>query len=569
MAGFDNRVSIAVALLASLTLFCASCIVVQRRSRGGLVELGSRQPGIPARLIWLSVMVNGLVLGCVAAACLLAPRYLHSDIRYLLDPAMKIADFGLRPYRDFDFAYGPLILYSPVVLHALLGWSGIGMEACYYIATIAVMLGGIWLTAWVITQLVPDRKIKAAIFLGVTLTTINLTLGSNGTALRSIAPFALILLFGVVTKRVVDKHAQHLELALVVYASGSSFLAFLISPEIGIAFSCSAICWGFLSGYFGPRGLFLVMLSPLAGILGSSLVYGSNIFGTIRMYSGGGMNWVMIPYSLMLLYLLSIVVLVPMGMGEVWRDKHLDRPTLLSLYCCALCLLPAALSRCDFGHLLINGMGVFILATGHICRYSRRLRLCWVISLITVFAAFEGMWVFTNKRSLTLTFYDAAETVLGGRRFGALEQFSLKVPVWRSFTRISLSSPLNPVREIPGEIGTDQVSVPWQVDKITEGVFRRANALGPEYYTDFILVATPDNEVKKIQAVSRYNWVLTPIVPTIGIWNKSFVRRYFLYPANYKEIHEAYPAGLATAQYIRSHFTVARRLGDYLLYRRE
>lgn len=550
VAGFNNQVSIATTLVASLVVFLCSWFLFERPAESGFLTYPV-QTKIPARLVWFAAGIYGVILGTIAVTCLVSYRYLHSDIRYLLDPAVKVSEFGLKPYRDFDFAYGPLILYPPIVLRALLGWTGISLEACYYLTTIGVMIGGLWLTAWVIDELVPDKKIKTILFVGTTLTTINITMGSNGTVLRSLAPFALLLSLRHLGNRFRAENQIVYALCMGVSVCLYSVFGFLISPELGLAFCCSAICWAVVSGLVGSKWLLIVVAAPIIALWSAGFIYGHNIFATIRMYSGGGMNWVVVPYSLMILYLASLIILIPTGVVSVLKSRTADAPTFASLYCLGLCLLPAALSRCDFGHLLLNGMGVFILATAHLAHYSRRVNYFWLVSLVAVLLAFEGMLFFISKHSLALELYDALDKSFPGERFRSQEKY----PV--------------PIRELPAELSGDSVLLPWSVDKTTERILLDAHAIVPSYYTDFILVATAADEQRKIDEVARQKWILTPTSPNFDNWDRSFVQKYFLYPVNYRELHASYKSGRNTFSYILDHFEEVRRIGDYTLYRRK
>jgi len=451
VAGFDNRVSVGTALLASVFVTAFRWFGSRKALTTGFFADGNVSSKIPSIAVIIVSIVYVISFGILALGCLHSPRYLSVDIRYLLDAATKVSVWKMRAYHDFEFAYGPLILYAPVGLHFLVGRFGVSLEICYFLTTILAMIVGLLLLAWILNQLVPDRIVKTCLFVGIGVSSINVFLGANGTLVRFLSAFCLILTIRNVAGWAREQGAWRFPFLMLAYLSICSWVEFMVSPEIGLAFACSAGCWALVSGFTESRRVWSSIIAPVIGFCAAMPVYGGNLIDTVRLYSGGSMNWVLVPYLVAVLYLVTIVAIIPFGMGAALRSRNPDRAVLLSLYCCVLALVPAALSRCDFHHVMFNGIGAFILASAYLTVFSRKLQLSWAALIVISFSIYQGNLFRMMKHPLTRTLY-ATTNILSPSARNQVHEIAKKIPKLNQAIENESIDSYSSIYKLPGEL---------------------------------------------------------------------------------------------------------------------
>src|ERR1035438_9166862 len=102
--------------------------------------------------------VSGVWLTLVTLASLRAPM---SNAIYFVNRLFCLQD-GLKPHQDFEFAYGPLMLYIPAILRR---WTGLSVNAAYLLALWLFAWGGLLMVWWVVRQARTTARDKMVAFL--------------------------------------------------------------------------------------------------------------------------------------------------------------------------------------------------------------------------------------------------------------------------------------------------------------------------------------------------------------------------------------------------------------------
>src|ERR1035438_2532097 len=177
------------------------------------------------------------------------------DGSYFLSHAVSMSQ-GLRPYKDFEFAYGPALLYPT----HWLTMAGLSAHAAYFLFYFAISLVGLYL-AWSFADLLPVRaSLKTLVFLvicGISIVSLP-TAGVSYTIVRFVTPLLVLgkLNEANVRLRPVWKHA--------LIACAGILLVGLISPEIGAVLAITAAAFFGFTGFRDGESRVLRAIAMLA-----------------------------------------------------------------------------------------------------------------------------------------------------------------------------------------------------------------------------------------------------------------------------------------------------------------
>ena len=134
---------------------------------------------------------------------------------------------GMRPYRDFEFAYGPALLYPT----HWLTMAGLSAHSAYFLFYLVISFVGLYL-AWSFADLLPVRtSLKALVFLlpcAISLASLT-TVGVSYTIVRFVTPLWILARLNEANIRLRPVAQQ----ALI--ACAGIILVDSVSPEIGTA----------------------------------------------------------------------------------------------------------------------------------------------------------------------------------------------------------------------------------------------------------------------------------------------------------------------------------------------
>lgn len=332
-------------------------------------------------LLWaLAASLVGVVF--IFALWSQLPNRYYGEMKSFI-PCSELILLGRAPYTQFQFNYGPLFLYLPVwIVYVARSFFGveIGIDTGYLFALASFAVIGLLLLSYATSIL--DAKRRNWIFLLLSVPFIfNLSLAMNYTALRFAAPYAALLwlhrcaqtknsgpknLIENTTENSAKNNVETLgvwwKTALALATGAVS--CFLVSPEIGISFLLGALVYiGFLfRQQTAParRGLAACLVLGLAASFVILGFLSPAYFLSIWSFGGGGYNLPIVPGIYILFYLGTLAFVVP-RLATLGLKRHGARASLVLGWSTLVVILVApALGRCDFGHILCNGVGAFL-----------------------------------------------------------------------------------------------------------------------------------------------------------------------------------------------------------------
>jgi hypothetical protein len=365
--GFSNG-----AALAGLALTLFALLAIRLATPGGAALLaGLVGPGRPATTAERGALVVGILVTTLVIGgwWSLLPSAFFGESTYFLT-RLDMLQYGLHPYRDFDFGYGPALLLVPAALH----WGSgrlLAMDTAYVVTVIAHSALGLMAASAILRRLSPDARLRRTILAAlILLAALNITLGVIYSLLRFIyAPWAAL----------VFHEAQRRNRPWVGWTAAFllPFDALQISPEVGIATTAALIVGLAFEAARGradllPRGA-AVLAAPAAFLT----VHGVESLEMLRAFGSGVLNFPILPAPFMIALLGLACFLLPALGAAALRGGDGSAPATASLAVALGMMLPAALGRCDPGHVLMNGlmlMGVATVAAFTRCgRATRRL----------------------------------------------------------------------------------------------------------------------------------------------------------------------------------------------------
>jgi hypothetical protein len=307
------------------------------------------------------------------------------DAGYFLT-RIDIALLGYAPYKDFGFSYGLGMIYLPILLDQVTG-GALGIEAAYSLAVAFMFVVG-FISLFVFFRFISiSSKYRAIGLLLTSLTFFYLNLELEQSPLRyGIVPCTLGI--GCLLLNRLSNLWNASLVVLVIAISGYS--CFLISPEIFIAETF---------GYLACLAVFLWnrdFIKALACSIGIGLYvffaihFNIQSFNGVKTFASGAFNFPIYPNVFNLTLVASaLCILSSLGLAVLQRPRNPLSPMIAAFFAASTALLPAAMGRCDPGHVINNGLILLMLvfaALSH-SRYTRALLPAWCIFFFVAFIA--------------------------------------------------------------------------------------------------------------------------------------------------------------------------------------
>ncbi|MCW8131431.1 MAG: hypothetical protein KIS92_13865 [Planctomycetota bacterium] len=547
--GFDNRVAV-LALVLALGLLGW----LRPRSGGASVffEAKRAEPGRVPLLLCLALAVLYALIDWAANGGL--PLQQYGESAYTLPRVEYFVDLGLHPYRDFEFAYGPLLLFFPALcvkaLHGL-----VPPPAVYTGCHIVLNTAGLFLFARTLDALPLRRNLRIGAFLLMALAWSNPTLGMQYTVLRWILPFALLVW---VYRRVPESASAPPDVkSLALRTAGAIFAMLLVSPEYSVVMSVAfAVLFASLALARG-RAYAVPMLGwPVSVGLFAALA-GPEYFQSILGFSSGGMLFPVFPTPAILVYFTALIVAVPPIIERVRREGPGAAGSLETGWTLfAVGLIPGALGRCDSGHVLMYGWPIMLAAADVLLRGSSSLARAWI-----------GAWALAFLVAGQISLYVMYEPIMR--------------PIWDASLREASATPYPPpFANVLDRY--DRLQTPFIVDTATERYLREHGKFVPEYYRDLVDVMNEKDLRRKIGDLRPDCPVLVPsstmqipyelyvkkYTPDWSAYkeeNRRFYRWLLMFPLSYEMKKEPFLPTNLVAAHIFKHYDFAEQAGAYLI----
>ena len=239
--GFNNRVALCLvlALVALLAVLSWRGLVrlphLPELPPPGSAAASGSTPGLPVLAAALAVATALSVL----LFSLLRAGQGAGDAVYFLDRIGLITQ-GLRPFRDFEFVYGPLQLYGPWLTARLLHLSLTDAYGLVWCLSTLLGITALWFAIrWL--DLPPQGKSATFLILAAILGSELLSFGLNYNPLRYTLPIACLLLVERLDRAAPSSATA--DRSTILAATASAILLLGLSPEIGITFSIAILCF--------------------------------------------------------------------------------------------------------------------------------------------------------------------------------------------------------------------------------------------------------------------------------------------------------------------------------------
>jgi hypothetical protein len=379
--GYNNRA--AVVLLLLLVGIAAIW------TNGLNLKLSTSGVSLPVPRKTLLISLLAVLAGCLAMYVLAGRFGGLGESSYEIDRAWMLSQ-GKTPYVDFEWPFGAALLYIPLLFSRLFS---IGIVPAYYLFwTINCLLGTVLLFA-VVNRIDYPTKSRRIIFLILFCSWFPsiLSMGTHYTLVRYTCPLYFIL---VVYKCIWGGRAESRIYGALLAVAFTAVLL-LISPETAIAFAFAAVCIFALADSIW-KGSNLAILASLIVAPGAVFLAALklHILDTVRA-SGGGADSFPIGFAPYMLVFFATIFLC-----ACYLYLRLSRPGIqdntIALIAFSIPMLAAALGRCDAGHVLLNGLGIFFAGMFYASNYQTAWK--WYSRTFIVFmillSTAAGLWLF-------------------------------------------------------------------------------------------------------------------------------------------------------------------------------
>ncbi len=343
---------------------------------------------VPKEKVWLWAGVFSAGWACV----FFLARGLQgfSESGYLIDRVKMLAEGGT-PYKDFEWAYGPIFLYGPRALMLL----HLSAEDSYYVFWLLTLLVGVWMLAEVIGLLEYPGARKSEAFSLLCLYALPAVLGAgfNYTLFRFLPAAYLGLLVQRTDTREQERHGA----TAMFMAVGSTVILWLVSPEVALAFTAGVIGYFALFGF--RRGLFnawrywarySLFVFAEVGVLWEAGRL--ELLKTLKAFAGGAYNFPIVPGGHILFFMFCCGVVTLYAASRLRAGAQ--GGGMLMVLAVSIGTLFAALGRCDVWHVGFEGIGVLVVATLLISARPnlwRGYRIAFVVLLVAA-PAMTALW---------------------------------------------------------------------------------------------------------------------------------------------------------------------------------
>jgi hypothetical protein len=565
--GFNNAIAILAVGLTLLALCAIRMreIVSSPRLAAELARLldNPHAGRLAKRELYLPALWGAVVCAFIAAWWFLLPYHYFGEMQTFL-PCSELILLGRQPYTQFQFNYGPLLLYLPVWFVRLSG-GGLGADAGYLISFLLCTLGGFLLLAYCVTPLTPALRPWGFVCLAAPFSLNALGMGLNYTALRFATPLAALLALHVWMRDLPDNRPPRLALRCGLAFAAGAILCFAISPETGLGFFMGALVYTALLARSQPAaGRARLALGAGLGIAMTALFLfrlSSVYFLSLWSFGSGGFNFPVLPSPPNLLYLASLTVAIPLFGAFGFTVRSPGAALAAGWAAIATIFVAPALGRCDPGHVLCNGLGAFLaclilLQLSHV--HSRRI---YRTLLALCFIGLPMLWIATY---ISPFFLGALQARAAGARKCDRRFWKPASPAEQAATA-SFERLLGPYPKIGAPLGCEEN---------LEIYLKRSGRFIPEYYpapAAAYAALTPAQTQRKIEDIRRMPFLVVRIESLSPVRQAEAKARYtqlrgaflselLLFPIRYRWRNEPFFPDIEWVNFIRDHFHVVRKI---------
>jgi hypothetical protein len=404
---------------------------------------------------------------------------MYGEASYNMTRVIWGLKYHLHPYRDIEWAYGPALFYLPqwsIELGACLGLSeGVSYLICFSCILI-LMLGGVF---YVVNCFRVKVHYRILIFC-IWAVFVNTSLGLHYTWIRYITPFVAILLVHRTANAVVQDGKPRAFWKLYSVSFLWAVAALSVSPETGIVFCAAQCIYGIHRAWFGGRRWLGMLPATALGFLPLLYLF-PGCFRAIFIFSKGGGNFPILPSAFILLYVGSLWWLIPRLFRMCTSRQPSQEASLIAAWAVAVVAsIPAALGRCDYGHILCNGIGCFLMIFALTAKDFPRWFYGYAILFVMVFCTVAFIYDYKSTRDVLSS--------------AAIPEVAGPSPLVKSLG----------LQDFPS------IMMPFQREYLTEKYLIETGQFVPGYFPGFLNVLTRVDLDKKIESFKNAGVLLMP-----------------------------------------------------------
>lgn len=553
--GFNNTIAV-IALCLSLFIgtiafYKPFCKKVQFLQIGGLFTK-KNDAGLSIKFVLIILFVHFFA---ILGLYLLNANYGYGEGNYFLVRIDRLA-LGQKPYKDFEYAYGLLMIYLPKLITDVFKFST--SVPGYYISLTILEAIGILFLHYVINSFNVPAKNKKVIFLIIGLSCIPLSLGMNYILIRFITPIASLLALKEIVGKLENgslKNCFFFAIATVTI----SVLNFLTSMEVGIAVLLSIAGYLFFSVVINKKTYHIVTLLAAAILITALILLMGKSFGiTITAFAAGGNNWVVIPSPSIVLFLISFLV-VNFIFCTWLLTKNVSFLTC-TLLIFNIIMLVGAFGRCDPGHIYWYGLSSLITMWMLTAYTNTRNFKIYTIAFILIFGIgmfASGLFLYKTELSTLVARY-----FISKGKVKSLDEFAEHVHYDTAIIN-RYADRLNEKIDFEGISKYNKIALPFDVDPAIYLYLLKNNIYAPEYYTGYFSnTFTPYQINAKLKALQDSNHKYMIVPEAVYNFNytsdiaaeKRFISISFLYPYNYTKKRDSQKMYAPVYTYIHDKF---------------
>jgi hypothetical protein len=556
-AGFNNKVA------AVATAFCATAVFlfsVWKRSPVPPPE----EPVRPQRTIgwgiWLTAaLVVGAIAGFLGWMVKISGLRHGGDAGYFVNQISSYTLDHRQLYTEIEFPYGPLLFYPPALLHSMLAGWHVSVQTCFFVVLVMVQVVGILLLGYVVNFLPMSRGWKILALCCFVPFTLQPVLALNYTVFRFIVPTACLIFC-----------ARRNDAWLAAGLCGlGTMLTLGVSPEIGFAFGAGAVAFALLQVRLRGRAWWAVAaMVPVAAAVFLLLV-GRSYLRMLGLFAGGVFNFIVEPLPFVLIFLLAAVWLVPRMLAAEFRRDEQQATVLGACFVVSMALLPVAFGRADAGHVIFNGIGIFLLSFVAMTT-RRRWKLVWAVSVVYVGLTFYLMDFRFSRVEVRDLVHRAALAYPDSWPSRGLFRLQARVKPWHAKWYVDPGA-LPPLRfdvdALAKIVGGDTVATPYVVPAGVEEELRERGLYRPDFYFFMIAVLDEKAEDRKIAAFNEARWAMLPDVPPYRESETQREANFVLQMAlPYKAKRAEYVVGGRFSDNLHANWREVGRVDGYVVY---
>ncbi|WP_420240105.1 hypothetical protein ACOBR2_21070 (plasmid) [Telmatobacter bradus] len=384
---------------------------------------------VSPKTLW--ICLGGVCIICFFIYILTSRLSGYGESTYFIN-RIELTAKGMRPYLDFEFAYGPLFIYIPLAISRCFH---ITIPNAYYLFWALCHLGGTWTLAIIINKLDFGslQKNQVFILLYMALLPGYIYAGINYTAGR----FLLAPLLGLMLYQILQSNTMKSYFFGVFFTTFSAALLLAVSPEIGVGFSISAISYYILCNLRTQKKHWILPLAILLALLAALILEANHfqLFYLMRHMEDGGFNFPIIPSEHILLFFFSVFVAASYFARNLLCAELRSNTTLLLLI--SVPSLAACLGRCDPGHVLYDGIIIFmfvLLCTSNLPRIWGWYRAAFVL-IFVILSGISTLSLYKNEFGRAVISYLINSPALSNSRLGTFSNTMEKRAITSEYGR--------------------------------------------------------------------------------------------------------------------------------------